>query len=80
MTLATGHTAPATPHATSRAALGTPGRPLLAGTRGSPLALIQTRDFLDRVRAAAAVSSQEDSMPRMGRIRFRPLSTADTTR
>jgi hydroxymethylbilane synthase len=32
-----------------------PGKPLLAGTRGSPLALIQTRDFLDRVRGAGAL-------------------------
>ena len=47
MTLATGPAARATPHA--------PGQPLLAGTRGSPLALIQTRDFLDRARRAAAM-------------------------
>ncbi|HLB96456.1 MAG TPA: hydroxymethylbilane synthase [Acetobacteraceae bacterium] len=33
-----------------RAPVRDPERPLLAGTRGSPLALIQTRDFLDRVR------------------------------
>src|SRR5580692_6143979 len=51
MTPTTGQTAPDMPHA----ALGTPGRPLLAGTRGSPLALIQTRDFLDRVRRAASM-------------------------
>jgi hydroxymethylbilane synthase len=32
-----------------------PGIPLLAGTRGSPLALVQTRAFLDRVRRVAAL-------------------------
>jgi hydroxymethylbilane synthase len=42
MTLATGPAA--------RALVRDPGKPLLAGTRGSPLALIQARDFLDRVR------------------------------
>jgi hydroxymethylbilane synthase len=47
MTLATGPAA--------RAAVRDPGKPLLAGTRGSPLALIQTRDFLDRVRGAGAL-------------------------
>src|SRR5271167_502023 len=47
MTLATGPAAGVTPR--------DPGRPLLAGTRGSPLALIQTRDFLDRVRHAGAL-------------------------
>ena len=58
MTLATDPAPPVTPHGTPRAtshtAPGTAGRPLLAGTRGSPLALIQTRDFLDRVRRAAS--------------------------
>jgi hydroxymethylbilane synthase len=47
MTLATGPAA--------RAPVRDPGKPLLAGTRGSPLALIQTRDFLDRVRGAGAL-------------------------
>jgi hydroxymethylbilane synthase len=46
MTLATGPTAPVSAR--------DPERPLRAGTRGSPLALIQTRDFLDRVRRASA--------------------------
>ncbi len=44
MTLATGPAARVPPR--------DPETPLLAGTRGSPLALIQTRDFLDRVRHA----------------------------
>ncbi len=44
MTRATGPAARVTPHG--------PARSLLAGTRGSPLALIQTRDFLDRARRA----------------------------
>jgi hydroxymethylbilane synthase len=47
MTLATGPAA--------RVAARDPGKPLLAGTRGSPLALIQTRDFLDRVRRVGAL-------------------------
>ncbi len=59
MTLATGPTAPATPRDTRNAA----ERPLLAGTRGSPLALIQTRDFLDRVRRAAATLRQPPGEP-----------------
>jgi hydroxymethylbilane synthase len=46
MTLATG---PAT-----RTPPRDPEKPRLVGTRGSPLALIQTRDFLDRIRRAAA--------------------------
>src|SRR5665213_1764867 len=41
MTIATRHATRAKPH--------TPALPLRAGTRGSPLALIQTRDFLARV-------------------------------
>lgn len=40
--------------ATAPTRLRDPEKPLLVGTRGSPLALIQTRDFLDRVRRAAA--------------------------
>jgi hydroxymethylbilane synthase len=55
MTVATGPAAPAPPHATLHGTPQAPGRPLLAGTRGSPLALIQTRDFLDRVRRVAAM-------------------------
>ena len=47
MTLATGPAA--------RVPARDPGKPLLAGTRGSPLALIQTRDFLDRVRRVGAL-------------------------
>ena len=47
MTLATGPAA--------RTPVRGPGKPLLAGTRGSPLALIQTRDFLDRVRRVGAL-------------------------
>ena len=39
----------------ARAASRDPARPLLAGTRGSPLALIQARDFLDRVRRAGTL-------------------------
>jgi hydroxymethylbilane synthase len=42
MTVATQHAAGGTPHG--------PALPLRLGTRGSPLALIQTREFLDRVR------------------------------
>jgi hydroxymethylbilane synthase len=41
-----------------------PARPLLAGTRGSPLALIQARDFLARIRAAAPERSFEESIIR----------------
>ena len=47
MTLATGPAA--------RAPVRDPGKPLLAGTRGSPLALIQARDFLDRVRRVGSL-------------------------
>src|SRR5271165_7603606 len=39
----------------ARAPARDPAKPLLAGTRGSPLALIQTRDFLDRVRRVGAL-------------------------
>ena len=42
MTIATRHAAGAKPHG--------PALPLRLGTRGSPLALIQAREFLDRVR------------------------------
>ncbi len=38
-------------------------RPLRVGTRGSPLALIQTRDFLDRVRRAGATLRQPHGDP-----------------
>jgi hydroxymethylbilane synthase len=41
MTIATRHATPAPPHGSAP--------PLLVGTRGSPLALIQTRDFIARV-------------------------------
>src|SRR5277367_5746601 len=61
MTLATGPAAPATPRnpaprdpALRNPAPRNPETPLLAGARGSPLALIQTRDFLDRVRRVSA--------------------------
>src|SRR5271156_6200148 len=47
MTLATGPAA--------RVSSRDPEKPLLAGTRGSPLALIQTRDSLDRVRRVGAL-------------------------
>ena len=49
-------------HATgpaARAPLRDLARPLLAGTRGSPLALIQARDFLDRVLDALQVAHIE---------------------
>src|SRR5208282_4710729 len=50
MTIATRHAARVKPHG--------PALPLLVGTRGSPLALVQTRDFLDRVRRFCAVQRQ----------------------
>jgi hydroxymethylbilane synthase len=71
MTLTTGNTAAVTPHdaphatssTTSHADPGVRGRPLLVGTRGSPLALIQTRDFLDRVRGAATLLHRHGDPP-----------------
>jgi hydroxymethylbilane synthase len=39
------------------------GRPLLAGTRGSPLALIQTRDFLERVRRVGGLLHRPQGDP-----------------
>ena len=35
-------------------------RPLLVGTRGSPLALVQTRDFLDRIRRFCVETGRPD--------------------
>ncbi len=50
MTVATRHARGAKPH--------DPALPLRLGTRGSPLALIQTREFLDRVRLFCPVLRQ----------------------
>ena len=57
-----------------RAPVRDPERPLLAGTRGSPLALIQTRDFLDRVRRVGTLlrRPQQGNPPVFARIRVQP--------
>jgi hydroxymethylbilane synthase len=70
--------ATATPHPSPAEPLR-PDQPLRVGTRGSPLALIQTRDFLQRIRSASPVQSGPPYLPARRFIEHVVRTTGDAT-